>query len=224
MAKLEVSIYMCLDEIVPLGKISEALSKPLDIDRYDLNRIGQVIEFNPRCIHSASLRILDRVVTHSNIDVDPMMLAPEVNAKDPRMFERISEIVGEPSIRGFIFLQAYVEDANLDNNLAVQFSAAEVFPNDLLLIDLLLSNPYKPIPEANVRFHHQKFEGFGMLGEVAANAKKCARKLGCEAITLTAASDTIVRVFEKHGFEVDDTPTGRSAKIVGSGAPMHLNL
>jgi hypothetical protein len=213
-----------MDEIIPLHRISNSLGMELRIEQFGLKDIASVIEFDPRTVHSASLRIWDRIVNHSDLGVDPFQIAAYVDAQDPWVFEKITEIVGEPSIRSFYYLRAWVTDDTLDYSQVVQFAAADVFPKDLLLIDLLISNPYKPISKPEKKFFQQDYEGFGLLQEVFDNAKECAKTMVCEAITLVAASDTIVPVFEKYGFVVDDSPTGQSYKEFRSGAPMHLNV
>jgi hypothetical protein len=215
---------MCLEHILPVDVISQQIQRPLHLSEFSLDEIAQVIEFDPCIIHAASLRIWDRVFTHARLPVDPMMLADEVNLKDPWMFQRISEIIGEPSIRQFYYVRVLVEDASLKYNTAAQFAAANVYPRDLLLIDLLLSNPYKPIPEDERKFHHRKYQGYGLLGQVISNAQQCGRSCGCEAITLTTASFPIVGVLQRHGFIIDDTVSGRRAVRMRLGAPMHLNL
>jgi hypothetical protein len=212
---------MSLASILPIREIERILGELLRVVEYRLDEIETVILAEPGMMPGASLRIWDRVVTHSNMGVDPLMLADRVRRRDPRMFEVISDVVGEASIRDFYFVRAELAVSGRKYRTAAQLAVAHVFPNDLLLMDILLSNPYKPIPRQQRVSELQAHSGYGVLGKVVDNLLQCANRLGCEAITLTAASIELMPIFKRHGFVVDDTPTGRSALKHDLGPPMH---
>ena len=123
---------MEMKSILPIEEIEALLEEPLSILEYGLDEIEDFISLEPGIMHSAVLRIWDRIVTHSNLDVDPMMLAKQVNQNGSRPFDELSEIAGEPSIKDFHFAEAELNESELDYRIAARIAVSHTFPNDLL--------------------------------------------------------------------------------------------
>ncbi len=215
---------VCLKQIFPKTEIEAEIQYPIKYTEFTLESIHELIKDEPRLVHSACLRVWDRVITASRIQVDPMMLASHVNEQDPWMFLQITNVVGEDVFKKLYFVRAEVIDKTIDYKIAAQLAVAQSFPNDLLLIDLLMSNPYKLIEETKRKSHLHKYRGYGLLGTVFQNAKSCAQKLGCNSVVLTAATGTLVPLFEQYGFNVDNTPTGLMGHQLGVSIPMSMRV
>jgi len=215
---------MQLSEILPSKTIEGIIAHPIDYLQLGFSQVDRFASLQPDLLHSAGLRIWDRVVTASDIEVDPFCLADRVNARDPMLFNAITQVIGQESMRDLYYVRMQVQDPALSYNTAAQFAVAVTFPNDLLLIDLLLTNPYRPLPKRARKSHWHDYEGYGLLPIVSSNAAECARSLDCTAVTLVAANKALVRIFRRHGFNVEDTITGKAAMEVGLGIPMVMPL
>lgn len=100
---------------------------------------------------------------------------------------------------------------------------AWVYRNDLHLADVTFVDPDQPIPEGR-GFAFQTHKGLGLLPILMANMQQEATKLGCEQLTLQAATSDQMTLFQKYGFVVESSPFARLGMEHGVAIPMEKDI
>lgn len=67
----------------------------------------------------------------------------------------------------------------------------------------------------------QEYEGLGLLAEFLDRVELCAKKRGCQHITLVANEFSQMKLFEEYGFTVDSYPLAQQQVSSGRLIPMH---
>jgi hypothetical protein len=220
-----------MNSVLPIQVISAALPSPLQLEEYGSADLKKIIAREPITIFGVGMNVWNRIVGYAYRDVNPMALADLVDARDPLVHEAIARIIGEPVIKEVYYAHGTLVDPQLGYNTVCQILVAQVFPNDLQIGDVLISNPYKPISVDKRKHMFQEYEGFGVLGTVLKNAERVARDRGCDYVTLTAASVDQYHLFSKYKFSVEQNAFSQNClrialdgTAVAGGIPMEKKL
>ncbi|EJU9973497.1 hypothetical protein N5M11_003784 [Vibrio alginolyticus] len=213
-----------MKKIIPFDVIQQKLGQPISVLEYGLSDIRQIQDMTPKTCVDIALNVWDKIISRKLHQVNPMALATYVNRQDPKLHLRVGNVIGKTVVKDIYYALANVEDSALEDTLSVEFLAAHVYPNDLHLADILLQNPYSPIPQEDRKCEHQEYNGFGLLSTIIDDFFSLAHELNCDFITLTAASIEQVGLFKNYGFEVRDSDAGRLAMQFGMGIPMERKL
>lgn len=115
---------------------------------------------------------------------------------------------------------ADIEDAELDEPRAAELLLAVTYPGVLRISDVTFANPRQEIPEAKRQYRFQTHRGLGLFSEFLDRCEQYCREAGISEITLAAAYIDLVPFFQRFGFHVEDTPTGRMYLELKQGIPM----
>ena len=188
--------------------------------------LEKITKLEPQTINGIAMNVWNRIVGYKYRKVNPMELADFAN--DPCVHQMISKIIGEPVIKDIFYVHITVEDPALTDKEACHMILAHVFPNDIQIGDILMCNPYKPIPKNTTKHRFQKNEGFGVLKTILSNIDQVAHLRKCNYVTLTSASIDQYHLFSKYGFESEKNPSGRlflELALAGhGGVPMEKKL
>ena len=195
-----------MKSILPKDTISSALPAPVTFQEYGLAELDTICHLEPETVYGVSMNVWNRIVQYKYRKVNPMALASQYAHLDPFVHQGITKIIGESVIKDIYYLHGTVDDQSIHDTTVCQLLVAQVFPNDLQLGDIFLSNPYKPIPPSKPKHRFQKYQGYGLLPTVLNNLETVGRSRNCKFITLTAASIDQYRLFLKHGFSAELNP------------------
>jgi len=84
-------------------------------------------------------------------------------------------------------------------------------------------DPDQPIPEGQ-GFALQTHKGLGLFPTLMVNMQESAKKLGCEQLTLQAATRDQMNLFQKYGFVVENSPLARLGMKHGVAIPMEKDI
>ena len=70
----------------------------------------------------------------------------------------------------------------------------------------------------------QHFKGLGLLRIFIDRIKQIAIELKCNYIILNAATKAEYALFQKYGFEAEDSPTAKKGLEIGYSIPMQLDV
>jgi GNAT superfamily N-acetyltransferase len=215
---------MELFDIFPIAEINERFSDRLELRVLVKDDIEEITERDPGSMHGLGMNVWNRIVTRDLFRVDPQALAKYVQQRDPRIHRRISNKIGRKVVRDLVYVHAEIERDGTPFTVA-QFIAAEVFPNDLQLVDVLLQDPDREIPPTERKYVLRTHRGLGLLPAIIARAEEYAAARNLDFITLTASQLDLVPLFESFGFAVEDNPTARFIlDHVQHGIPMEKRL
>jgi hypothetical protein len=215
---------MNLVDIFPITALNERFGDDLDLKILGTAEIEEVTVLEPLAMHGLGMNVWNRIVTRGLFRVNPQALAKHVQEADPKIHKRISNKIGRKVIRDLVYVHAEV-DRNGAPFTVAHFIAAEVFPNDLQLVDLLIQDPDREIPRSERKYMLQSHHGLGILPKVFQGAEEYAKARNLDFITLTASKLDLVGLFESYGFAVEDNPTARFIlESVQQGIPMEKRL
>jgi len=138
------------------------------------------------------------------------------------LYKKTSRHIKENVIKDILYVHGEVQNPELDDKETVELILAHPYPNILMIVDVMLFNPYEPITPQKYDF--QEYRGLGLFTELLENAIQYCKKESIEEIYLTAADIPLKNHFEKYGFVVHDTWMGKTAIEVGQGIPMSKYL
>ena len=216
----EGTLVSNMEELLPIADLQERFDETLSVEVLGMSQLGEITRRKPGDIHAIALNVWNRIVQMRLRAVDSHAVAHAVNNQNPKLHSIIAEIIGEPVIQNIIYMQATLpfQEQRLE---VAEFLAAEVFPNDLHLADMLFQDPRRPIPPNERRYRFQTHRGLGLLAAVVRKAETFARVRNKDFITLTAADRDLVPLFGSYGFTVEENPAAQFIlNAVGQGIPM----
>ena len=161
-----------------------------------------------------------RVVESGQFDVDPTSIGRFIDKDDPEgLADFVEQTIGRSLFTESGLMDAFVMHRKREFKTASS-CAAVLFTGELHLYDIAMADPRHVIPKAQRKSPSQEYRGFGLLSDVIENAYLAASERGCEVVSLTAALAPLVQVFERHGFEVEDSIAAKRGMKFGSGIPM----
>lgn len=210
---------MELSRVIPLEEIERLLGRPVEQTRLETDNVAAILEATPKALYGIAAHAWHRIVTAGQPRVDPMQMRRYFQDEDPRLAEAIGAVIGRPLLKGFGFARATIRYRRQLFTVATS-CLAHVHSDELQLYDIAMADPRRPISREARTSPLQRHGGFGLLGEVLKNVFTAARERGCSVVTLTAGDSTLVRIFERHGFRVEDNSFARDALAAGIGVPM----
>lgn len=189
--------------LLPLEEISRRFDKPVHLEQLGIDRLPEIFKRDPDRILNTGFTVWDRYA-RTNPSVQRTAVREHLHKHGGTFLDAASAIIGEPIIKDICFSRCTVDDASLDYNLVAYLLAAHVYPNNLHLADIILVNPYKPLPIAPTRYKMRRYKGLGLLSTVMSRAEAYAVEQGCDHMTLTADADDVVPLFARFGFLVEE--------------------
>ena len=205
--------------MLPLEEIERLLGRSLERTRLETDNAAVILEAHPEALYGIAAHAWHRIVMAGQPRVDRMQMRRYFQSEDPRLAEAIGAVIGRPLLKGFGFARATIRYRRQPFTVATS-CLAHSHSNELYLYDIAMANPKRPISREARISPLQRHEGFGLLGEVLKNVYTAARERGCSVVTLTAGDGALVRIFERHGFRVEDNSFARDALAAGIGVPM----
>lgn len=209
---------MQLRDVIPSQEIKTRFGSSIKTLELGLQSMASIITMDGADVHATALNVWNRIVQNQLRPVDPQAIAPWVNAQDPRIYKQIEKLIGAPVFTDAAYFSARTTDA-----VVARVILFRVFPNSLHLSDVYFQNPAEPLPPPE-RKRFRAYRGYGLLPTLMENMKAFAREHGVEYLTLTAASDDLIPLFEKHGFTVEDNEMGRICVESGMCIPMEQRM
>ncbi|QMI48979.1 GNAT family N-acetyltransferase [Burkholderia sp. MBR-1] len=208
-----------LEDIVPLPQLRARFGDSLTVECFDREKLSKIIKAKPLGMHALGGNIWNRIVTRGWKDVDPMQLRSQFQRSDPKLHSAISKVIGENAIRDILMVKAW-RGVPRKANLVMELMIADVYQDELHLGDVAFCDPERAIAPADRVYTLQSHKGLGLLGTVIDNMDAYARARGYNHLTLTAAYADLVPLFQKHGFEVEDSVAARIGLQAGKSIPM----
>jgi hypothetical protein len=218
---------MNLEQSFPLRELETRLeANNLGVLRIQKLGGGQLHEISlaaPETFHAMALNVWNRINMRKLEPVDPQSIAQHVMTGDPKLFRKIEKKIQKKIIYDAFWTQASIFNDQFPEGFKVaEFLVAHVYPNDLLLGDVFFQNPLSPIGDD--RYRYTKFRGFGLLPQVVENLVSFAQERKCDYMTLTAASNDLIPLFEKFGYIVEDNFMARLGLENGLCIPMERKM
>ncbi len=213
-----------LEKIFPRDELKRKFKKEISFVELGLSDFHTLKRDVPIKIHSLGLNIWDRIVQYQLKPVLPQAIANFVESEDPNICEEISRLIGEKVVKDLYYVKGEIKDPSLDRKTCAEFLTAHIYPNNIHLTDIEFSDPYKPLSMTERKYEFQDFAGLNLLGTLINNMVEVGKAVGCEYIVLSAAGVDLVPKFERHGFRVENTASGRQAMKDGVGPPMERKL
>lgn len=211
---------MRLNEIFPEGLIKAKVNlNDVIFHQIGMENIEEIVKLKKNCMFELGGTIWDKYIQVTPNE-DPMILAAHFQNLNPYLFEEASKIIGEKTIQDISYTYAEVNDPAVEHRIFSQLLIAVLFRGILHISDVDFSHPLHEIPDQDRKYTFQSHKGLGLFGDLMSNCIAFCEKEGLNKICLTAASINLVQFFEKYGFLVDDTPTGRFGMAHGGSIPM----
>jgi GNAT superfamily N-acetyltransferase len=211
---------MKLNEIYPKEQVVEKVTtKNVIFHEIGLSNIDEIVKKKESCMFELGGGIWDKYVQVTP-DVDPMVLAHHFQTSNPYLYKEASIVIGTDTIKDIAYTFTEVNDPKTKYSKFSELLIAVLYPNILHISDIEFSNPSEPIAEKDRKYTFQAFKGLGLFGQLISNCIDYCKQEKIDRICLTAADIDLVPLFEKHGFTVDDTPTGRHGMEHGGSIPM----
>ena len=200
-----------LCERVPVSQVSFV--------EYGLSEIEKIVGLKENCMFELGGTIWDKYIqTHP--DVDPMSLAIHFQTGNPSLYKEVSNFVGTDVIKDILYIHTNTDDSSVDYKDFSELLIAVLHQNILHISDVEFSNPLEPMKPSERQSEFQAFRGLNLFGELVDRCVTYSKEHNLDRICLTAAHISLVPFFEKYGFVVDDTPTGKHGMAYGSSIPM----
>ncbi|MEX9755704.1 hypothetical protein AB7W88_13390 [Providencia vermicola] len=208
-----------LNSILPSESILKSFSRPVKFTEYGLGRIEYLVRNKPNDLFQIGIAAWDRFC-NVNPDQDKFIFGKECQSSNPLLYKKVSRHIKEKVIKDILYVHGEIQDPELEDKETVELILAHTYPNILMIVDVKLVNPYKPVTPQKYDF--QEYHGLGLFAELLENAIEYCKQQGIAEIYLTAADLPLKKHFEKYGFIVHDTWMGRAALEVGKGIPMSM--
>ena len=215
---------MKLNEIFP----KELVKAKVGIDdiifhQFDEKNIDDIVKMKDSCMFELGGTIWDKHIQVTPNE-NPMILGPHFQTGNPYLFKEASKIIGEDTIKDISYTYAETKNPSIGHSKFSQLLIAVLHQNILHISDIEFSHPLHEIPEQDRKFTFQSHKGLGLFGDLISNCITFCKQESLNKICLTAANIDLVPFFEKHGFSVDDSPTGRLGMEHGGSIPMSKAL
>lgn len=192
-----------MNSILPIDRIQRRFEKPLHVEQLGLDRFADVAARDPNGLLNAAFTVWQRYV-RKNPGVNPGAVREHIREHGGDYLAAAQAVIGQPIIRDISYSRCTIDDPALDEKLVAYLLVARVYPNDVHIADMNFVNPYMPIPPEHRRYKFQRYKGLHMLSLVLARAESYAAKHECDYLTLSAATEDLVPLFEKFGFTIED--------------------
>ncbi|WP_278183497.1 hypothetical protein [Vibrio misgurnus] len=149
-----------------------------------------------------------------------MSLAIHFQTGNPSLYKEVSNFVGTDVIKDILYIHTNTGDSSVDCKDFSELLIAVLHQNILHISDVKFSNPLEPMKPSERQSEFQAFRGLNLFGELVDRCVTYSKEHNLDRICLTAAHISLVPFFEKYGFVVDDTPTGKLGMAHGSSIPM----
>ncbi|GGQ01491.1 hypothetical protein [Shewanella ulleungensis] len=211
---------MKLNEIFPQELVqAKAGIDDITFHQFDGDNIDDIVKMKESCMFELGGTIWDKHIQVTPNE-NPMKLGPHFQTGNPYLFKEASKIIGEDTIKDISYTYAETKNPSIDHSQFSQLLIAVLHQNILHISDIEFANPLQEIPEKERKFTFQSHKGLGLFGDLIANCITFCKQESLNKICLTAADIDLVPFFEKHGFLVDDSPTGRMGMAHGGSIPM----
>lgn len=211
---------MKLNEIYPQKLVKERLpTSDVVFHKLGLSNIEDIVKKKESCMFELGGGIWDKYIQVTP-SADPMLLAEHFQTANPYLFREASTVIGTDAIKDISYTYTEVKGTNSSYSKFSELLIAVLHPNILHIADVEFSNPAEPILEKDRKYTFQTFKGLGLFGQLISSCLDFCNQESLGRICLTAADIDLVPLFEKHGFTVDDTPTGRHGMAHGGSIPM----
>lgn len=212
---------MSLGSVVPWGRLREVVGGPLVREEYGLPEIASILKVKGEGVHGVGAYVWHRAVMAGAVS-PPNKLAGQFERHDPRLYKSVSRELRQEAIKDVYLGKAWLEQKK-KSALVAEVFLATVWPGELHLADVNFQNPNEPLPYVD-RKPYQTHRGFGALGELIEGMRAYGKAEGLGGLSLMAATRSLVTVFERHGFKVEDSEVGRMALRMGVSVPMRIDL
>ncbi|WP_318376370.1 hypothetical protein [Enterobacter sp.] len=210
-----------LNAIVPYESISKKFTKPVKFTEYGIGRIEYLERNKPSDLFQIGVVAWDRFC-NIKPNQDKFIFVKECQAGNTLLHKKVSRYIKEKVIKDILYVHGEVQDPELNNKETVEIILAHTYPNILMIVDVMLVNPYKPVTPQ--KHDYQEYHGLGLFAELLQNTIQYCKQKDISEIYLTAANVPLKNHFEKYGFFVHDTWIGKKALEVGQGIPMSMYL
>lgn len=210
-----------LNSVLPFESINKKFTNPVKFTEYGIGRIEYLVRNKPNDMFQIGIAAWDRFC-NKHPSQDKFLFGKECQTNNPLLYKKVSRHIKENVIKDILYVHGEVQDLELDDKETIELILAHTYPNILMIVDIMLVNPYRPVTPQKYDF--QQYHGLGLFAEFLENAIQYCKKEGIEEIYLTAADLPLKNHFEKYGFVVHDTWMGKAALEVGQGIPISLYL
>jgi predicted GNAT family N-acyltransferase len=184
-----------------------------------MGNIDAIAKMKNHCMFELGGTIWDKHIQVTP-DENPMVLGPHFQAANPYLFKEASKIIGEDTIKDISYTYTEIKNSDVKHSKFSELLIAVLHQDILHISDIEFSHPMQEIPEKNRKYTFQSHKGLGLFKELISNCVAFCQQENLHRICLTAADIDLVPFFEKHGFLVDDTPTGHGGMERGGSIPM----
>ncbi len=212
-----------LADVLPKAQLVERFGSKLVLEEYGKPLLKIVAMKDPGSLHGLAANVWNRIVTKHWHKVDPQQLGPCFQMRDPKLHTAISKLLRIEVIRDIYYVKGW-RRPKTNANLVVEMMVAHVYRNDLQLVDVTFINPGERIQPSARKSVLQSHKGLGLLPTLLANLQAKAEELGCEQLTLTAGTEAEMKLFEGHGFVIEDSAVGRLSRLTRVGYPMERDV
>ncbi|MFT4510338.1 hypothetical protein [Caballeronia sp. 15711] len=210
---------MMLADVVPQQQLRDLFGQALTLEEFGKDDLSTIVKLKPGDIFATAGNVWNRIVTRGEMDVDPGRFGRHFDRKDPKLHKAISKLIEDDVIRDVQMARAW-RGVPRNANLVMELLLVEVYPGELHLADVLLQHPDRLIAPLERRFTHQSHEGLGLLGVLVSNMECYAQSKGIEHLTLTAADADLIPLFQRHGFDVENSLAATIGLRAGMSIPM----
>lgn len=212
-----------LSKVLPRNQLVERFGSELILAEFGKPEIKKILEMKPQSLHGIAGSVWNRIVARNWHEVDPKMFSRRFDKKDPSLYRHISDKLGIEVIRDIYYAKAW-RNARKERNVIAEVLVAWVYQNDLKLADVTFVDRSAPIPKADRKSALQTHKGLGLLPVLLQNMQTVAEEIGCEQLTLIAGTQDEMKLFQHHGFDVEDSDLGRFGVEHGVAIMMDRNV
>ncbi|HHQ6559108.1 TPA: hypothetical protein ACSTJ0_003730 [Serratia fonticola] len=212
---------MELYNIFPKNEVFDYFNGNVIVNTYGIEDINEIIKLKPDSVFQTGGRSWDRYV-HMNDYKNPKLLKQHFINRNPLLYKEVERVVGERCLNDISYVNAVVSDPELPDPMSAELLIASIYPNELHIADIQLLDPYQPINPQKYDF--QPYKGLGILNIVIDNCIKYCLENKIGLLTLVAANKELISVFERHGFNVENSPSGKLGMQLNMSIPMVLEI
>lgn len=210
---------MTLQDVFPEIELRKKFDKDVFIFRYGFKNLNEIIKEKSDSVFQTGARSWDRFV-HMNQFPNPRILLKHFEGQNPLIYKEVAGIVGAECLHDIAYIKAVIDDGTLTETKSAELLIANIYPGELHIADIQLLNPYVPINPQKHAF--QPFKGLGLMSLVVDKCKEYCAQHEINIISLIAAEKSLIPVFERFGFKVEDSPTAQIGLQFGQSIPMTL--
>jgi hypothetical protein len=214
---------MELTELIDFDRVQDLVGHPLQVKRFGLYDVTVLSREQPEALLEFGAAAWQRIVQQRHFSVDPRMMRTYFDTRNPAIIQAIERVTKIPLIQDLGWTEATIQYRGQRFVVATS-SAARLTLGNLHFGDISVKDPRFPLKKTEWKSEFQTHRGLGLLSQVMNNVVEAARERDSVAVTLQAATSSLVPVFNRFGFDVEDNDAARAAMKFGMGIPMHLLL